>query len=81
MSLNIKNQRACDVVREAAELSGLTQTAVVVTAVEEFIHRLTREQRAAQVEDTLREMHGLVASSTGPADPDFLYDPATGLPR
>ena len=81
MGLNIKSERAHALVRQAAELSGLSQTAVVTRAVEEFLHRLTREQRAVQVEATLQEMRDLVTATSGPANPDFLYDSQTGLPQ
>ena len=89
MGLNIKNPRVHDLAREAARLTGKSQTG----AIEEALVRLLREydadpgraRRAAKV-DLVR---GIVAAYT--SDPgahhreiarvEDLYDESTGLPR
>lgn len=43
MSLNIKDERVHDLVREAARRAGLSQTRVVAQAIEEYLARLEAE--------------------------------------
>lgn len=80
MSLNIKNERVHALVREAAAKTGLSQTAVVERAVEEFLQRATRDEREQRARATLARIHAIVAETEGPTTSDFLYDPDTGLP-
>lgn len=44
MSLNIKNERVHDLAREAARLTGKTQTGVIQEALERFIDETRRDE-------------------------------------
>lgn len=58
MSLNIKNERVHALAREAAELTGTTQTG----AIEQALERLIAEHRGRQIDrDRLRRIDGLGA--------------------
>lgn len=46
MALNIKNQRVCDLAREAAERFNTTQVDVIERALQELLH--SEEQRRAE---------------------------------
>lgn len=46
MALNIKNQRVCDLAREAAERFNTTQVDVIEKALQELLH--SKEQRRAE---------------------------------
>lgn len=46
MALNIKNQRVCDLAREAAERFNTTQVDVIEKALQELLH--SEEQRRAE---------------------------------
>ncbi|MGL5866097.1 MAG: type II toxin-antitoxin system VapB family antitoxin [Dermatophilaceae bacterium] len=89
MSLNIKNERVHALAREAARVTGKTQT----SAIEEALERLLQEhgadpgaaRRAHQV-DVVRSI--VVAYAAEPVRPDReihtaedLYAAETGLPR
>ena len=81
MSLNIKNERVHDLVRTASRVTGLSQTAVVEQAVEQFLREATRESRDARLGALLRDVHEELVRTGGPLDVESLYDPETGLPR
>ena len=88
MSLNIKNQRVHDLAREAARVTGKSQT----SAIEEALVKLLREYDADPVDverqrrvQSIREI--LDWFDQNPGDPDReikaiedLYDEETGLP-
>lgn len=89
VSLNIKNQRVHDLAREAARVTGKTQT----SAIEEALVRLLREygadpERAAR-EQRIAQTHRILDwFADNPGDPtreiktiEDLYDEDTGLPR
>ena len=64
MSLNIKNERVHALAREAARLTGQSQTSVIERALEELLARESREsereERRRQIEELLSEMHARV---------------------
>jgi antitoxin VapB len=61
VSLNIKNEHVHELAREAARLTGTSQTSVIERALEEFLARersaATAEERRRQVDALLTEMH------------------------
>jgi antitoxin VapB len=60
MSLNIKNERVHALAREAARLTGQSQTSVIERALEELLARESREsereERRQQIEELLAEI-------------------------
>ena len=84
MSLNIKNEETCRLVREMARLTGETMTGAITVALRE---RLEREQRARSVEARVQELRAIAdrcAKLLGPGPSavehgDVLYD-ERGLP-
>ena len=90
MSLNIKNERVHALAREAARVTGKTQTGVI----EEALERLLKEYGddgpvAADRRRRLEAIHAIQESwrrqpqHNGPdriREVEDLYDPATGLP-
>ena len=78
MSLNIKNERVHDLVREAARRTGLNQTSVVEHALRRFLDGLDDQpgtERARLIADLQHDV------ARGPAlDLADLHDEA-GLPR
>lgn len=84
MSLNIKNERVHAMVREAALLTGQSQTGVVETAVERLLHDLRTEAApdaaATRVESLLADIDGRLDDEARAAMvSDDLYD-EHGLP-
>jgi antitoxin VapB len=89
MGLNIKNERVHELAREAARVTGKSQTG----AIEEALERLLRdydadpaEARIAQRLDVAREIALAYAADPGQADRTIrriedLYEESTGLPR
>ncbi|MFT4137344.1 type II toxin-antitoxin system VapB family antitoxin [Microbacterium sp.] len=89
MSLNIKNERVHELAREAARVTGKSQT----SAIEEGLRLLLAQRgadpdasaRAARIERLLaigeRYRQEEVVPPGGIASVDDLYDAATGLPR
>ena len=86
MSLNIKNERTCQLADELARLTGETKTGAITVALEE---RLEREQHQRSAEARLRAIKAIAARSLkadlrdGPSaveHGDFLYD-ERGLPK
>lgn len=84
MALNIKNERVHALAREAAHLTGKTQTSVIEQALEELLARHGDESaeadRHARVRRRLAEMHRLIGDEPL-MDHNDLYDDETGLPR
>ncbi|MGC5167949.1 type II toxin-antitoxin system VapB family antitoxin [Luteimicrobium sp. DT211] len=67
MSLNIKNEHVHELAREAARLTGQTQTSVIERALEEFLERekreSEREERDRRVSELLAQMHARVTDA------------------
>ncbi|SEP61133.1 antitoxin VapB [Microlunatus flavus] len=82
VSLNIKNEHVHDLVRQAAERTGLSQTSVVEEAISQLLRRLDAEQeeRRRRVDEILDDMRDLLTDEDRAAlSTDFLYD-ENGLP-
>jgi antitoxin VapB len=86
MSLNIKNQRAVDLVHELAALTGLTLTAAVEEAVEARLRAIRNDASGAERKAEIDRLLGVIhASITAPENErlalaeDDLYD-ESGLP-
>ena len=85
MSLNIKNEEACRLASELANLTGETMTGAITVALRE---RLERERRERSIEARTRELHAIGQRCAsllldGPSaieHGDFLYD-ERGLPK
>ena len=85
MSLNIKNDEACRLAGELAQLTGETMTGAITVALRE---RLERERRRRGADALARELHAIgqrCASLLGPGPSaeehgDLLYD-ERGLPK
>lgn len=85
MSLNIKNDEACQLASELARLTGETMTGAVTVALRE---RLEREKRHRGADALARELHAIgqrCASLLRPGPSaiehgDLLYD-EQGLPK
>ena len=81
MSLNIKDERIHDLVREAASRTGLSQTRVVEKAITDLLGKLDAEDAHSGLDELLERVYLELSASEGPLDFDSLYDPSTGLPR
>lgn len=89
MSLNIKNERVHALARQAAQLTGRSQTSAVELALEQLLrsHGVDPDNRRAQakVDHAKRIVAEYTADSarTNRVIPevDALYDSATGMPR
>jgi antitoxin VapB len=83
MALNIKNERVHALAREAAHLTGKTQTSVIEQALEELLARHSAErgeaERRDRVDRILAEFDKRLAGKPL-MDHNDLYDPETGLP-
>lgn len=90
MSLNIKNERVHALAREAARVTGKTQTGAIETALEKLLADLAAGHEA----DVQRKVDKLMAigrryrADRGALGPDAetfeiddLYDDETGLPK
>ena len=82
MSLNIKNERVHELAREAAQLSGKSQTAVIQEALEDWLarHSDAEAARRERVYEIVADMQRRVRESGAPLSTDDLYD-EYGLPR
>ncbi|WP_157720109.1 type II toxin-antitoxin system VapB family antitoxin [Microlunatus sagamiharensis] len=83
MSLNIKNEHVHDLVRQAAERTGLSQTSVVERAIEQLLASLDddKEARRRSVDAILAEIRVQMRKPGPPLlTDDDLYD-ENGLPR
>jgi antitoxin VapB len=85
VSLNIKNERVHDLVRQAAARTGKSQTSVVEEALRRYLDQLERERSQAdrdrRVDELLADIHARIAADPRSYDSstDFLYD-ENGLP-
>lgn len=85
MSLNIKNERVHDLVREAARRTGKSQTSVVEEALRRYLEELTRDSHdegGRRLAEIFADLDALRAERPDlfEFDADALYDPETGLP-
>jgi antitoxin VapB len=85
MSLNIKNERVHELAREAARLSGKSQTAVIEEALTQFVDQLKDDEdaRRRRVQWLLDDFHRRLTPEARQAIAtamDDLYD-EDGLPR
>lgn len=83
VSLNIKNEHVHDLVRQAAERTGLSQTSVVEEAISQLLRRLDAEdeERQGRIDAILSDIRAEMAKPGPPLlTDDDLYD-ENGLPR
>jgi antitoxin VapB len=85
MSINIKNPRVHELARQAAALTGQSQTSVIETALERLLAELqtadTIESRGARIDHILADAHRRARITEGDGiTVEDLYDDA-GLPR
>ncbi len=88
MSLNIKNERVHALAREAARVTGKSQTSVIEEALVRLLRdygadpaEAERKRTVARVMEIAKEMRAESdALGLGPLSTDWLYDPETGLP-
>lgn len=81
MALNIKNERAQELAREVAEMTGESQTTAVIVALEERKERLkirNRREKWMTIGSENAKRYGDKLSSQG--IDELLYD-ESGLPR
>ncbi|MGL4745192.1 MAG: type II toxin-antitoxin system VapB family antitoxin [Dermatophilaceae bacterium] len=89
MGMNIKNERVHALAREAARVTGKSQTSAIEEALEQFLRAHGADPEASRRAHRLDLARSIVAAySAEPARPDRetrraedLYDGATGLPR
>ncbi|MEI2826251.1 MAG: type II toxin-antitoxin system VapB family antitoxin [Dermatophilaceae bacterium] len=83
MALNIKNERVCRLAKEAARISGLSQTSVLEKALEAYLaeHEAATARRDGEAEALLARMRVAIRQADVVRTVDDLYDEATGLPR
>lgn len=84
MALTIKNERACELAAELAELTGESKTHAVLVALEQ---RLEREKKPRGKKATAEEIMAIARAAVAGMDPkpvddhgEFLYD-EYGLPK
>lgn len=85
MGLNIKNDRVHAMAREAARVTGLSQTGAIEAALERLLAEYGADPAAAEKQRRLEVLRSISrAWSPGTADEvaevEELYDPTTGLP-
>ncbi len=87
MSLNIKNERVHALAREAARVTGKTQTGAIEEALERLLSAYGTDPAETDRRRRLDLIHeiALAWEPAAPADErvqqvEDLYDPATGLP-
>jgi antitoxin VapB len=89
VSLNIKNQRVHDLAREAARVTGKSQTGAILEALERLLAAYDADPAEVRVRAKLDLVTTLVAEyAADPGDEERalrrvedLYDESTGLPR
>lgn len=89
MGLNIKNERVHELAREAARLTGKSQTGAIELALRDLLRSLDADPDAAHAKRRVDLAHAIATEySADPGVPqrairsvDDLYDTATGLPR
>ncbi len=84
MALNIKNERACELATELAELTGETKTHAILVALEERLEKQRQARRKKATAEELLEIGRQVVREIG-YQPDvdhaaLLYD-EHGLPK
>ncbi len=85
-ALHIRNEEACRLIRELADLEGRSMTAVVIAAVQE---KLDRERYPQINEERMQYFLDLGRQFRESADPEWLerddiaelHDEETGLPK
>jgi antitoxin VapB len=82
VSLNIKNERVHDLVREAARRTGKSQTSVVEEALRRYLDELSRAAGHDRTDEILAEIRKAWRDGAGAdrMEIEDLYDPDTGLP-
>ena len=85
MSLNIKNERVHQLVRDAAQRTGLSQTSVIEEALKRYLRDLDEQQSATRrrVDEILADFDARLTDEDRAqmrAAADDLYD-ERGLPR
>jgi antitoxin VapB len=86
MSLNIKNERVHQLVRDAAQRTGLSQTSVIEEALKRYLRDLDEQQSATRrrVDEILAVFDARLTDQDRAEMTkmmDDLYDDETGLPR
>lgn len=89
MGLNIKNEHVHDLARQAASVTGKTQTGAIEEALTRLLADYDIDPEQQRVAATVDKVHGIVrAYLDTPSDPDReirrvedLFDERTGLPR
>jgi len=89
MSLNIKNERVHELAREAARVTGKTQTGAIEEALMRLLEQygadpaeLAHQRKLAKLNDIIERARKLPPpTDTYPMTIEDLYDPETGLPR
>lgn len=89
MSLNIKNDRVHALAREAARVTGKTQTGAIEEALERLLQEYSDGPVAAERRRRIDAIHSIQATWRGLAptsdqerirEVEDLYEPRTGLP-
>ena len=85
MSLNIKNEHVHELAREAARLTGKSQTSVIEEALEKLLADLEHERRKVGLKEDIMAIVADFQARLTPEDrermtTDWLYDDETGLP-
>lgn len=89
MGLNIKNSRVHELAKEAARITGKSQTGAIEEALERLLRAYGADPEEARVAERIDAVHGLVvayAADRGNEGREIttvedLYDDTTGLPR
>jgi antitoxin VapB len=89
MSLNIKNQRVHELARQAAQVTGKSQTGAIEEALERLLAAYDADPGEPRATAKVDLVAGLVAEyvddpgdeSRGVRRVEDLYDESTGLPR
>lgn len=89
MSLNIKNERVHALAREAARVTGKSQTSVIEEALELLLAEYGVDREKQRIRRTIESVQHIVAeyhSDTTQVNGEILriedlYDETTGLPR
>lgn len=85
MSLNIKNEEACRLAAELAELTGTTKTGAITAALRDKLekerHARTAHERLAKMRDIAERCAKLLGPGPSAVEHgDYLYD-ENGLPK
>lgn len=89
MGLNIKNERVHELARQAARVTGRSQTGAIEEALERLLQAYGQDPERMRVAQKLDLVRGLVVEYAAEADDsareirvvEDLYDDTTGLPR